>query len=251
MAATERPNAPHLAAWSRGLGLLTLVLLPLGTLAIAFYAPLLPDCAVDGTFGCQTSPIGQKLFYLHVPAAMASYAAFATLLVASLITLARAEVTEGAPWARADRLAGAAAELGVLLSAIVLFTGSMWGHLEWGNFGYWSNDDTKLVLTLVMFLVYAGYLIVRRQIHDPRRRARVAASYAVLGFVTVPLSYVAQRFWRAPFHDFSVFDPTSDRGGITTPAVEQVLLLNMAGLLVLTAYLLLVRLRSLEWEAGA
>ena len=211
--------------------------MPLGVLMAALYAPTLADCDHVQESGCQTVPLAQKIFYFHVPAAFGAYAALLVLAVASYMALS------GNPawW---DALAVSSAEVGVLFAALTLLSGSLWGHLEWGSdFGYWSNSDVKLVLTLILFLVYAAYLILRRQLDDPDVRARVSAVYALLGFVTVPLSYAAQRVWEQSRHP-TVFASPDPSAGLVTPGVEEAFLVNTAAFLALTAFLIAVRVRA-------
>ncbi len=216
-------------------GILAMVLLAVGVLMAAFHAPLLPDCDDDNPpVNCQTSPTGHKIFYFHVPVAFAAYAAFIVLAVVSFQVLA----TKEDHW---DAMAVASAETGVLFAALVLFTGSMWGHLEWGM-RYWNPWDLKLTLTLVMALVYIAYLILRKQLTDPRRRARIAAVYALLGFATVPLSYMAQRVWRS-VHPV-IFDPTDSTTGLITPGIRETFYVNVLAFVSLMAFLLLVRYRT-------
>ncbi len=226
-------------------GISALVLLAAGVLMAAFHAPLLPgfddpDCEPPD---CQTSPVGQKIFYFHVPVAWSAYLAFILLAIASYRVLS----TEQDHW---DAFAVAAAEVGVLLAALTLFTGSLWGHLEWG-IPYWNPQDMKLTLTLVMFLVYVAYLILRRQIADPRRRKRTAAVYGLLGFAVVPLSYMAQRVWQSVHPDASPLNP---EGGIVTPGVRETFYLNVVAFVALLLFLVLTRyrieLQRLEQEAA-
>ena len=215
----------------RVFGILAMVFLAVGALMAAFHAPLLPDCAVEPVENCHTSPVGHKIFYFHVPVAWAAYLAFILLAVASYQVLA----TGRDGW---DSLAVASAEVGVLFSGLTLFTGSMWGHLEWGI--YWNPQDLKLMLTLVMFLVYAAYLILRRQLTDPRRRARIAAVYGILGFAAVPLSYMAQRVWASIHPAVGPLDPA---GGIITPGIQETFYVNVIAFFALLLFLILTRYR--------
>lgn len=234
MSRVEPKTDRRLVAAIRLSGILAMVLLAVGALMAAFHAPLLPDCDDDDPpVNCQTSPTGHKIFYFHVPVAFAAYAAFIVLAVASFQVLS----TKEDHW---DAMAVAAAETGVLFAALVLFSGSMWGHLEWGM-RYWNPWDLKLTLTLVMFLVYTAYLILRKQLPDPRRRARIAAVYALLGFATVPLSYMAQRVWRS-VHPV-IFDPTDTTTGLITPGIRETFYVNVLAFVSLLAFLLLVRYR--------
>lgn len=208
----------------------------------ALWAPGLPDCddyatAVSAPDNCQTSPLASKLLFFHVPVAFGAYAMFLVLAYSSWRYLARADRA----W---DEAAGAAAEVGVLFSALTLVSGSLWGHLEWGEqFGYWRNSDIKLVLTLVMFLVYAGYLVLRKQVSDPRRRGRVAAVYGLLGFVTVPLSYAAQRIWQAQSIHPTIFRAGDPNAGIVTEGWNETFLIGVFAFLALAAFFFATRLR--------
>lgn len=221
----------RIVAWIRWSGTFAGILIALGVLMNAFYAPTQPDCAVTPV-DCQTSPLGQRIFYVHAPVASAAYLAFALLAFASYRSLVRSDEV----W---DAFAVGAAEVGVLLAGLTLFTGSLWGHLEWG-IPYWNNKDTKLVLTLVMFLIYVAYLVLRRQIADPRRRARVAAVYAILGFVTVPLALMAQKLW-ASVHPR--VNPALGGSGFRTVAAEQTFFVNLVAFVALALFFMLVRLR--------
>lgn len=223
----------RLDRWIRITGIAAMLLVLVGVLMAALYAPLLPGFEEGGP---HASPLGQKIFYFHVPSAFAAYLSLVVLATSSYLYLGREAPVF-------DAFAAGAAEVGVLFAGVTLFTGSMWGHLEWGadTFGYWSNEDAKLVLTLILFIVYAGYLVLRRQIDDPRRRARVTAVYALLGFVTVPLSYVAQRIWQS-IHPIVFGNPDPD-AGLVTPGVEETFFLNLAALIVLAVFLLLLRFR--------
>jgi heme exporter protein C len=183
-----------------------------------------------------TAPLAWKLFFFHVPVALVSFIAFAVALVASVQYLR----TRRAVW---DRHALAAVEVGVLLTALTLVTGMLWGHAEWGVAWRWS--DAKLVVVLVLFLVYVAYLLLRREIPNPETRRRVAAVYAIAGFATVPLAYAAQRVW-ASFHP-TVFGTAE--GGITTPGVMPIFLMSLAVFTLVYAAFHVWRVRILEIEA--
>jgi len=135
-------------------------------------------------FGVMTAPIAQKIFYFHMPSAWVSYVAFFVTLVASILYLRSKEL-------KYDRIAMSSAELGVLFATIAIATGPVWAKQEWGV--YWRWDDTKLVTTFIMWLVYIGYLSLRAALAEPGLRARVSAVYGILGFVTMPMSLLSAR----------------------------------------------------------
>ena len=128
----------------------------------------------------------QRIFYLHVSAAIAAFACFAVVLGASVAYLR----TESA---RADRLARAAALVGVVLTTVTLVMGMLYAKPIWGNFWTW---DARLTSTLVLWIIYAGYLLLRR-LGDPGRQvARFAAVVGIFGFVDVPIVYFSVTWWR-------------------------------------------------------
>lgn len=142
---------------------------------IFFYAP------VEREMG-----IVQKIFYFHVPLAWNAFLGFAIVFFASFRYLA----TRDPKW---DARAVAAAEVGVLFTTLVLITGPIWAKPVWG---IWWTWDARLTLTFVLWLIYMGYLMLRRYIEAPERRATLAAIVGVMGFVDVPLVYFAIRWWR-------------------------------------------------------
>lgn len=184
-----------------------------------------------------TAPLTWKLFFFHVPIALVSFIAFAVALAASIqfLRLRRFE------W---DRSAQAAVEVGVLYTALTLVTGMIWGRAEWGT--PWRWNDAKLVLVLVLFLIYVAYLLLRREIPDPERRARISALYAVAGFASVPLAWFAQRIWLS-FHP-TVFGSEAPDAGIVTPGVMPIFALSVLVFLALFLYLYRWRERLLQVE---
>lgn len=130
--------------------------------------------------------IVQKIFYVHVPLAWNAFLGFAVVFFASFRYLA----TRDPKW---DMRALSAAEVGVLFTSLVLVTGPIWAKPVWG---IWWTWDARLTLTLVLWLIYMGYLMLRRYVESPERRAVLAAVVGVTGFIDVPLVYFAIRWWR-------------------------------------------------------
>jgi heme exporter protein C len=183
-----------------------------------------------------TAPNAWKLFFFHVPVALVSFIAFLVALMASVQYLRNRRAT----W---DRSAHAAIEVGVLFTAITLITGMIWGKAEWGT--PWRWNDAKLVLVLVLFLIYVAYLLLRREIPDPDRRARIGALYAVAGFASVPLAYFAQRIWLS-FHP-TVFGNDAPDSGVATAGVMPIFVYAL--LVFVCLFLMLYRWRERLLEA--
>src|ERR671918_1010389 len=93
----------------------------------------------------------QRIFYFHVPSAWVAYLGFAITFIASIAYLR----TGARRW---DLLGHSAAELGVLFGILVLITGPIWARPVWGTWWQW---DARLTSTLVLWLTYAGYLLLR------------------------------------------------------------------------------------------
>lgn len=127
----------------------------------------------------------QKIFYLHLPLAWWGLISFFLVFLASIAYL----VTRKRRW---DALAGAAAEVGLVLAALALVAGMLWGKPAWG---VWWSWDARLTTTLVMCFVYAGYLIIRGLDMAPERRALIAAAVGIVAFLDVPLVFFSARLW--------------------------------------------------------
>ena len=149
-----------------------------------------------------------KIFYFHVPIASTAYLAFTIVFVSSIMYLR----TKREKW---DIIAVSASEIGVIFAFLTLITGSIWAKSAWGE--YWVSWDVRLNTSLVLFLIYVSYLMVRKSIDEPEKRARLSAVFGIFGFISVPLSFLSIRLWnRATVHPV-VIGPGG--GGITGDTV--------------------------------
>lgn len=142
--------------------------------AIFFYAP------TDWLQG----PV-QRIFYLHVSSAIAAYGCFTVVLLGSVIFL-RNESYAADRWARSGAL------VGLIFTTVTLVMGSLWAKKVWGAFWVW---DARLTSTLVLWIIYAGYLLVRRLAEPGRQAARIAAAVGIFGFVDVPIVHFSVSWW--------------------------------------------------------
>ena len=152
--------------------LLTAALLVQAILMLALYTP------TEATMG----PI-QKIFYAHLPCAIATFLACLVCFIASVGYACSRD-------ARWDRLAASAALVAVVFCSIVLLTGMVWGRSAWGQWWTWSP---RLTFSLVLWLLYVVYLMVRASIEAPQRRAVIAAVYGIVAFLDVPLVWLSTR----------------------------------------------------------
>jgi len=129
-----------------------------------------------------------KLIAIHPGLAWASYVSFGVTAVASALWLLPR--TRSRTW---DLIAGSAAELGVLFTALTLVTGSIWGRPTWGVWWVW---DARLTLSALMLALYLGYLALRRVPGDPDVTARRSAVAALLAVLVVPVNHFAVEWWR-------------------------------------------------------
>lgn len=175
-----------------------------------------------------------RIFYVHIALAWLAYLAFAIVFGASIAYLWRRRTG-------ADDLARASAEIGMLCTTLVLVTGSLWGRAVWG---VWWTWDARLTTTLVLWFLYAGYLMVRSAIGDPARAARVAAVVGVVGFVDVPIVQLSVTWWRT-LHP----PPTIGRAGALPPEMLAVVVIALVAFTLLFGRLLVLRRDVLRAEA--
>lgn len=128
----------------------------------------------------------QRIFYFHVPSAWVAYLAFAVTFVCSIAYLRTAE-------RRWDLLAHSSAEIGVLFTTFVLITGPIWARPVWGTWWQW---DARLTSTLVLWLGYVGYLLLRSLATDRARAGRLAAVVGIVAFLDVPIVHFSVYWWR-------------------------------------------------------
>jgi heme exporter protein C len=181
----------------------------------------------------------QRIFYFHVSAAIAAYAAFAVVLVGGVVYLWRESAV-------ADRVARCAAEIGLLMTTVCLVMGMLWAKPIWGVFWTW---DARLTSTLVLWMIYAGYLLVRRVAEPGRQAARLAAVVGIVGFVDVPVVHFSVTWWRT-LHPGPVLSAAG--GPQLPPEMLYAFGVTVVSVLALTFVLLAVRYRvELLFEAAA
>jgi heme exporter protein C len=128
----------------------------------------------------------QRIFYLHVSSAIAAYGCFAVVLIGGIAYLWKESVA-------ADRLARSAALVGLVFTTVTLVMGMIWAKPIWGTYWTW---DARLTSTLVLWIIYAGYLMVRRLADPGRQAARFAAVVGIFGFIDVPVVHFSVTWWR-------------------------------------------------------
>ncbi|MBA2661919.1 MAG: cytochrome c biogenesis protein CcsA [Bradymonadaceae bacterium] len=200
---------------------LTMVAIVASLGLIFFYAP------VELTMG-----IVQKIFYVHVPAAMAAYAGFTLASVCSFLYLVK-------PHRHWDMAAVSGAEVGLLFCVYVLISGPLWGLKAWGKAWVW---DPQLTATFVLLLLYGSYVLLRTFSGNDERMRKIAAVLATIAFVNIPIIHYAVRIWGG-------LHPVVEReggDGLSDP-IKLTLSVSMAAFLLLFAVLTWLRFR-VRWK---
>ena len=200
-----RPSAFH--------ALLTFALILAALYAVFIYAP------TEMTMG-----VVQRIFYFHVSSAWTSFLAIFFVFLYSVLSLFKGSRF----W---DIRAASAAEVGAIFCSLVLITGPIWAKPVWG---IWWTWDARLTSFFVLWLIYMGYLMLRRLVESPDQRARLSAVFGILGAVDVPIVYMANRWWRTQ-HPQPVIAGGENSG--LDPAMRLALLVTLVAFTVLYFYL--------------
>jgi len=182
----------------------------------------------------QTMGVVQRIFYFHVSAAWIAFLAFFIVMVASVAYL----MGKDAKW---DRLAYASAEIGTLFCTIVMLTGPLWAKPVWN---VWWSWDMRLTTTLVLWLMYLGYLMLRRYA-EGERGAKYAAVFGIFAFLDVPFVYFSVKWWRTLHPGFVV--ASGGEGGLA-PGMLATLLFCLVTFFTLFLYLLQYRVALMNLE---
>ncbi len=176
----------------------------------------------------------QRVFYFHVASGWVGALAFLVAAVAGVIHLLRGS-------RRWDAVGLASVEIGLAFTLANLISGSVWARPIWNTWWTW---DPRLVTASVMELVYIAYLLLRQGIEDPDRRARFGAVYAIIGFLSVPLTFLSIRIFRT-IHPVVVGnnDPTAQGTFDMTPPMLQTFLFSLFVFTLLYIVLLWHRVR--------
>ena len=174
----------------------------------------------------------QRIYYVHVPSAWFAYVSFAIVFIASIVYLR----TRARRW---DLLAHAAAETGVVFSSLVLVTGPIWARPVWGTWWEW---DARLTSTLVLWLTYIGYLLLRGLARESEDPGRLAAVVGVVGFLDVPIVHFSVQWWRTLHPQGPTLADPSRSSGLGAPE-QLAFLAALAAFALLFAWLLATRVR--------
>jgi heme exporter protein C len=170
-----------------------------------------------------------KIIFFHVPMWAAAGTAVSVALIASVLFLFTRSFFF-------DALAVASTEVGVCFLTAGLVTGSIWGRQIWGIWWAW---DARLTSALICWILYAGYLMLRRAVEEPTQRATFAAIFSIFAFIDVPIVFFSIKWWRTQ-HPQPVFWG----GGSFPPDWTVHFLWNMLAMVLLGIVMVAVRLQQ-------
>jgi heme exporter protein C len=214
--------------WQKILDAFSVLFLVLATLMVFFYAPL------EFVMGAV-----QRVFYFHIAAGWVGMLSFFLAFCSSILFLARGE-------SRWDWLSVCTVELGLVFMTINILTGMVWARPIWNTWWTW---DPRLTTASIMVLIYAAYFILRLGIEQPEKQARFAAVYALIGFVSVPLTFISIRVFRT-IHPIVLGsgDPTASNALEMTASMRQTLVFGLVAFTILFVSLLTHRYRLQKAE---
>jgi heme exporter protein C len=199
-------------------GLSVVALLGAGVMIFAYA----PEDAVQGQV--------QRIFYIHLSSIMAAYLCFGLTVAGSALYLWR-----GTHWA--DRVARVGAQVGLVMASVCLLMGIIWAKPIW-NWDPSETWDARFTATVVLWVLYAGYLLLRKFAPPGRTAMRLSAVVGILAFVDVPIVYYSVLWWRT-LHPGPVIESHAlPASMLLTYTVAQVAMLLLTLTLVLTRYVI-------------
>ena len=178
----------------------------------------------------------QRVFYFHVPLAIMSFVAFLVVFIASVVYVFRRE----SKW---DSLAHAAAEVGVVFITLALITGIIWAKPTWNAWWLWTP---RLTTTLILWLIYVAYLMIRAYAPSQSKAAIYGAVMGIIGFVDVIVVYFSVEWWPG-IHPTPVVGPLADSGALNR-TMESVLWFSFLTFLIFMGYLIAERMALRDTE---
>jgi heme exporter protein C len=173
----------------------------------------------------------QKIFYFHVPIAWTGFLSYLIVMIAGVLYL----INKRTIW---DHLGYAAAEIGTLFIVLVLITGPIWAKPIWGTWWTW---EPRLTTTLILFLIYVGYFMLRTFGGHPERTSRYAAVLGIVAFFDVPIIFYSVRFWEERYQSHPQVEIAKQNPDIIIPFLISLIIFS-----ILFSFMLKYRLHVLK-----
>lgn len=186
-----------------------------------------------------TEQIAQRIFYLHMGCNFGALLAFLISLAGSILYL----VTRNLEW---DRMTQASVEAGIICGLGTTITGAIWAKPTWNTYWTWDPRLTSVTITL---LIYIAYLLLRNGIDNRQARARFGSIYALIAFLSVPLTYYSARWFRSIHPVVFQGQNANAQGGFQVgPSMGQTIMVALVGFCLLYAALMVTRWRQLRLQ---
>ena len=176
--------------------MLVMIVMICNLISIIFLTPMVPD-----------QEWAQKIFYLHVPIAWSGFLSYFFVMLSGVAYLISRNL-------KYDRIGHAAAEIGTIFTGLVLLTGPIWATPIWGKPWIW---EPRLVTTLVLFVIYAGYFILRNVGIYRQRVALISAMLGIIAFLDIPIIFMSVNFWAAEIQSHPQVEMNKQPSGILSP----------------------------------
>ena len=177
----------------------------------------------------------QKIMYLHVPTFIATYLAFFVVFAFSIAYLWKRDLMF-------DQIAKVSAEVGLIFCSLLLVTGAIWGRPTWGTYWVW---DARLTTTLLLFLIFMGYFLLRMSVNDRDKEARLASVLGIIGCLDIPIIHKSVEWWRTLHQPSTLFKVESGKASPSiSPELFTPLMASIFVMLLFYLYLLLLRYQT-------
>lgn len=171
----------------------------------------------------------QKVFYFHVASAWIAFFAFFVVCITSIMYLIKRDY-------KYDIIAAASAEIGVVFTTIVLTTGPIWARSSWNAWWVW---EPRLTTTLILWFIYIAYIMIRMSDMDYEKKSRLSAVFGIIGFIDVPIVFMAIRWWNTMLHPVVFGDGVDQSGGGLDSVMLFTLILSVVSFMLLYLFLLI------------
>ena len=205
--------------------LVCLLLMSINLIWMIFFTPMVP-----------LQEWAQKIFYLHVPIAWSGFLAYFIVMLSGIMYLVKKDL-------KYDRIGYAAAEIGTIFTMLVLITGPIWATPIWGQPWVW---EPRLVTTLVLFLIYVGYFILRNVGLYRQRVALICAIIGIIAFLDIPIIFASVNFWAAEIQSHPQLGMDKQPSGILNPFLFSLLSFTILMFLMLSLKIAVLKKQDIE-----
>ncbi len=200
-----------------------IILFIINILNIIYNTPMVPD-----------QHWAQKIFYVHVPSAWVGFLSYFIVMISGFMYLTSRDN-------RWDNIGLAASEIGTLFMVLVLITGPIWATPIWGQPWVW---EPRLVTTLILFLIYIGYFMIRSYGGYIERMKRNAAALGIVAFINVPIIFLSVQFWSPEIQSHPQVEMAQQPSGILLPFIFSLIVFTIIYIVMLRYRIYVIHLNN-------